>query len=122
MTDKDTLKGHGDDEQLGVPVIGEAERAGTAQPGEEKAKRDLIHVDKYSMDGGSGQTPGQITQRDGGVSMPGTLKTQLAVALSTLCQLPCSKQECGLDSPQHETFPSACGICLLCQADNHQAG
>ena len=46
------VKGHKDDEGTGASVIRrEAGRAGTVQPGEEKAQGDLIHVYQYLTGG-----------------------------------------------------------------------
>ncbi|KAK4809428.1 hypothetical protein QYF61_009703, partial [Mycteria americana] len=45
-------KGREDDEGTGAPVLcGKAERAATAQPGEEKARGDLINVYQYPKGG-----------------------------------------------------------------------
>ena len=51
--DRDILsKGQKDDEGTGTSDIrGEAERAGTVQPGEEKAQGNLINVHKYLIGG-----------------------------------------------------------------------
>ena len=43
-------QGHKDHLRTGASLLrGEAEGAGTVQPGEEKAKRDLIHLVKHLM-------------------------------------------------------------------------
>ena len=53
------VKGHEDDEGTGVSLLwGKAERAGTVQPIEEKAQRDLINVYKYWWGRGNKMEPG----------------------------------------------------------------
>lgn len=45
-------KGHEDVEASSIPTTGgKAQRAGTVQPGEEKAQRDLINVSEYLQGG-----------------------------------------------------------------------